>query len=74
MITIGLGSCIGLTLYDPNIRLGAMVRIVCRKAGAGRIDRGNMQILLFHFWSKTCCPWLQEQVHRSKDCGRCLHV
>ena len=28
MMTIGLGSCIGLTLYDPNLRVGAMVHIM----------------------------------------------
>ncbi len=38
MITIGLGSCIGLTLYDPNLRLGAMVHIMLPESG-GRTDR-----------------------------------
>jgi chemotaxis protein CheD len=38
MITIGLGSCIGLTLYDPNLRLGAMVHIMLPESG-GRSDR-----------------------------------
>jgi chemotaxis protein CheD len=38
MTTIGLGSCIGLTLYDPNLRLGAMVHIMLPESG-GRTDR-----------------------------------
>ncbi len=38
MITIGLGSCIGLTLYDPNLKLGAMVHIMLPESG-GRADR-----------------------------------
>jgi len=38
MVTIGLGSCIGLTLYDPNLRLGAMVHIMLPESG-GREDR-----------------------------------
>ena len=38
MTTIGLGSCIGLTLYDPNLRLGAMVHIMLPESG-GRADR-----------------------------------
>jgi chemotaxis protein CheD len=38
MMTIGLGSCIGLTMYDPNIRLGAMVHIMLPES-SGRMDR-----------------------------------
>ena len=38
MMTIGLGSCIGLTLYDPNLRLGAMVHIMLPES-SGRMDR-----------------------------------
>ena len=38
MMTIGLGSCIGLTLYDPNLRVGAMVHIMLPES-AGRTDR-----------------------------------
>jgi chemotaxis protein CheD len=38
MVTIGLGSCIGLTLYDPNLRLGAMAHIMLPESG-GRSDR-----------------------------------
>jgi len=38
MVTIGLGSCIGLTLYDPNLKLGAMVHIMLPESG-GREDR-----------------------------------
>jgi chemotaxis protein CheD len=38
MMTIGLGSCIGLTMYDPNLKLGAMVHIMLPES-AGRMDR-----------------------------------
>jgi chemotaxis protein CheD len=38
MMTIGLGSCIGLTLYDANLKLGAMVHIMLPES-AGRTDR-----------------------------------
>ena len=38
MMTIGLGSCIGLTIYDPNLKLGAMVHIMLPES-AGRKDR-----------------------------------
>jgi chemotaxis protein CheD len=38
MMTIGLGSCIGLTMYDPNLKIGAMVHIMLPESG-GRMDR-----------------------------------
>ncbi len=38
MMTIGLGSCIGLTLYDHNLKIGAMVHIMLPES-AGRTDR-----------------------------------
>ena len=38
MMTIGLGSCIGLTLYDDNLKVGAMVHIMLPDS-AGRQDR-----------------------------------
>lgn len=38
MMTIGLGSCIGLTLYDDTLKLGAMVHIMLPES-AGRQDR-----------------------------------
>jgi chemotaxis protein CheD len=38
MMTIGLGSCIGLTLYDPQKQNGAMVHIMLPDSG-GRTDR-----------------------------------
>jgi chemotaxis protein CheD len=38
MMTIGLGSCIGLTMYDPNLEIGAMVHIMLPES-AGRTDR-----------------------------------
>lgn len=38
MMTIGLGSCIGLTLYDETVKAGAMVHIMLPDSG-GRTDR-----------------------------------
>jgi chemotaxis protein CheD len=38
MMTIGLGSCIGLTIYDDNLKIGAMVHIMLPDS-AGRKDR-----------------------------------
>lgn len=38
MISIGLGSCVGLTLYDDTTRVGAMVHIMLPDS-AGRTDR-----------------------------------
>lgn len=38
MMTIGLGSCIGLTLYDDSLKTGAMVHIMLPDS-AGRKDR-----------------------------------
>ena len=38
MITIGLGSCIGLALYDDHLKTGAMVHIMLPES-AGRTDR-----------------------------------
>ena len=38
MTTIGLGSCIGLTLYDDTVKVGAMVHIMLPDS-AGRTDR-----------------------------------
>ena len=38
MMTIGLGSCIGLTIYDDRLMVGAMVHIMLPDS-AGRKDR-----------------------------------
>jgi chemotaxis protein CheD len=38
MMTIGLGSCIGLILYDDTLKVGAMVHIMLPDS-AGRTDR-----------------------------------
>jgi len=38
MMTIGLGSCIGLTIYDRDLHIGAMVHIMLPDS-SGRIDR-----------------------------------
>ncbi|MBC6678330.1 chemotaxis protein CheD [Zhenpiania hominis] len=33
LITHALGSCVGITLYDPQIRLGALIHIMLPEAG-----------------------------------------
>lgn len=38
MMTIGLGSCIGLTFYDDTVKVGAMVHIMLPDS-AGRTER-----------------------------------
>jgi len=38
MMTIGLGSCIGLTVYDRDLHIGAMVHIMLPES-SGRMDR-----------------------------------
>jgi chemotaxis protein CheD len=38
MMTIGLGSCIGLTVYDRELHIGAMVHIMLPES-SGRTDR-----------------------------------
>ncbi len=38
IITYALGSCIGICLYDPMIRLGAMVHIMLPEAPQNNID------------------------------------
>lgn len=38
IITYALGSCIGVCLYDPMIKLGAMVHIMLPEAPKGNID------------------------------------
>ncbi|HNX17346.1 MAG TPA: chemotaxis protein CheD [Methanoregula sp.] len=38
MMAIGLGSCIGLTIYDRERKIGAMVHIMLPES-SGRIDR-----------------------------------
>lgn len=34
LITYSLGSCVGITLYDPMIKLGGMLHIMLPQAGA----------------------------------------
>ncbi len=38
IITYALGSCIGICLYDPMIKLGAMVHIMLPDAPKGNVD------------------------------------
>ncbi len=75
MMTIGLGSCIGLTMYDPNLRIGAMVHIMLPES-SGRMDRPGKYVdtavpLLV---KELVSSWMQEQVYSCEDSGGCLHV
>jgi len=59
MMTIGLGSCIGLTLYDDTMKIGAMVHIMLPDS-AGRTDRPGKYadtaiVLLLNELSKLGC-------------------
>lgn len=38
LITYALGSCIGITFYDPVIKLGALLHIMLPEAGAGNVN------------------------------------
>jgi chemotaxis protein CheD len=59
MMTIGLGSCIGLTLYDDTLKVGAMVHIMLPDS-SGRTDRpgkyaDTAMVLLLSEMSKLGC-------------------
>lgn len=38
LITYALGSCIGICIYDPGIKLGSMIHIMLPQAPEGRVD------------------------------------
>src|SRR5512145_1928764 len=64
MMTIGLGSCIGLTLYDESLKIGAMVHIMLPDS-AGRKDRPGK-------YADTAIPLLLKEL-ADKGCkGRSL--
>jgi chemotaxis protein CheD len=54
MMTIGLGSCIGLTLYDDSLNIGGMVHIMLPDS-AGRTDRPGK-------YADTAIPLLIEEL------------
>ena len=54
MMTIGLGSCIGLTLYDEHLKVGGMVHIMLPDS-AGRTDRPGK-------YADTAIPLLVEEL------------
>jgi chemotaxis protein CheD len=54
MMTIGLGSCIGLTLYDDHLKIGGMVHIMLPDS-AGRTDRPGK-------YADTAIPLLLEEL------------
>ena len=59
MMTIGLGSCIGLTIYDESQKIGAMVHIMLPDS-AGRKDRPGK-------YADTAIPLLVEEL-KAKGC------
>ncbi len=60
LVTYSLGSCIGLTLYDPRIHLGAMAHIMLPAGPAQPGDEGKYAV--------TCVPALVEgMIRRGAD-------
>ncbi len=55
MMTIGLGSCIGLTLYDDSQKVGAMVHIMLPES-SGRKDRPGK-------YADTAVPMLLKELN-----------
>jgi chemotaxis protein CheD len=45
LITLGLGSCIGITIYAKKIKAGGMAHIMLPKNNDPEKDPGNLQIL-----------------------------
>jgi chemotaxis protein CheD len=64
MMTIGLGSCIGLTLYDPQKKTGAMVHIMLPDSG-GRTDRPGK-------YADTAIPLLLKELDKIGSSNRSL--
>jgi chemotaxis protein CheD len=64
MMTIGLGSCIGLTLYDPQKKTGAMVHIMLPESG-GRTDRPGK-------YADTAIPLLIKELDKIGSSKRSL--
>ena len=64
MMTIGLGSCIGLTLYDAQKKTGAMVHIMLPDSG-GRTDRPGK-------YADTAIPLLLKELNKIGSSNRSL--
>ncbi len=64
MMTIGLGSCIGLTLYDTQNKTGAMVHIMLPESG-GRTDRPGK-------YADTAIPLLLNELDKVGSSKRSL--
>jgi chemotaxis protein CheD len=64
MMTIGLGSCIGLTLYDPQKKTGAMVHIMLPDSG-GRTERPGK-------YADTAIPLLLKELDKIGSSNRSL--
>jgi len=44
MMTIGLGSCIGLTFYDDTVKVGAMVHIMLPDSAGRMIEMDGLAV------------------------------
>ena len=64
MMTIGLGSCIGLTLYDSQKKTGAMVHIMLPDSG-GRTERPGK-------YADTAIPLLLKELNKIGSSNRSL--
>jgi chemotaxis protein CheD len=64
IMTIGLGSCIGLTLYDEKLKIGAMVHIMLPESG-GRTDRPGK-------YADTAIPFLLKALADAGSSNRSL--
>lgn len=62
IMTIGLGSCIGLTLYDSQKKTGAMVHIMLPDSG-GRTDRSGK-------YADTAIPLILSELEKLGS-GKC---
>ena len=78
MMTIGLGSCIGLTLYDDTLKVGAMVHIMLPDS-AGRTDRPGKYadtaiVLLLNELTKLGCKKTVPLLQRWPGEHACLSI
>lgn len=58
MVCYGLGSCIGISFYDPVIRVGALAHIVLPDSAMARAQDGPPK------YANTCVPYTLEQMQK----------
>ncbi|MCL6614846.1 MAG: chemotaxis protein CheD [Firmicutes bacterium] len=59
IVTLGLGSCVGVTFYDPVLKLGGMVHIMLPDSGAARGRENNPAK-----FADTAIPFLLAEMER----------